>query len=299
MDEDEDEDGVGAARKLTSEGVLSALRLPRAGKIYDLEVTRQRGMPLWEGHPPFEVLTYRTPRGIRAQGDQEWLLPENNEWNAGVISDFVLGTTHSGTHIDALAHITIGEDSHWYGGFNEERHLGDWGPLRADASALPPLVLRSVVIDVAGATGADRLAKGYGVSGADLECAAREQGVEVRQGNAVLVRTGQMSVWPDKELLNETIGSGLNVDGAHWLVETCGALLVGNDTESFEQVPAENPKRPDPVHAYLLVEQGIFIMENLYLEDLVRDRVREFLLIVLPLKISGATGSMVRPIAIV
>ena len=39
--------------------VLDALRVPRSGRVYDLEVTRGRGMPLWEGHPSFEVLTTR------------------------------------------------------------------------------------------------------------------------------------------------------------------------------------------------------------------------------------------------
>jgi kynurenine formamidase len=296
LEEPEDSARDRSAREAS---VLGALGVPHQGRIYDLEVMRHRGMPLWDGHPPFEVLTYRTPRGIRAQKDQEWLLPENNEWNLGVISDFVLGTTHSGTHIDALAHVTAGPDSHWHGGFSEAEHLGDWGPLTHDGSAIAPLVLRGVVIDVGGLTGADRLPKGYGVSGRDLERAAADQNVSFSPGNAVLVRTGQMRVWPDKEQLNETLGSGVDLDGAKWLIETAGASLVGNDTESFEQVPASNPRQPNPVHRYLLVENGTHMLENLYLEELVRDGVREFLLIVLPLKIRGTTASMVRPIAIV
>jgi kynurenine formamidase len=52
------------------------------------------------------------------------------------------------------------------------------------------------------------------------------------------------------------------------------------------------------VHEELLVKRGIHIIENLYLEDLVRDQVREFVFVCLPLKLQGATGSWVRPIAI-
>jgi len=278
--------------------VLDALSVPRRGRIYDLEVERFRGMPLWDGHPSFEVLSYRTPRGIRVQGDQEWLLRENNTWNLGVISDFVLGTTHSGTHVDALSHITVGEDNHWHGGFTEAEHLGDWGPTREDASAIPPFVLRGVVVDVAAAVGVDRLPNGYGISAEDLRRASEDQGVKIERGDAVLIRTGQASVWPDSDALRQTVGSGLALDGARWLVEEMGARLLGNDTESFEQVPAPDPTHPNPVHKYLLVEQGIHIVENLYLEELARDLVREFLFVMLPLKIRGATASMVRPIAI-
>lgn len=292
------DDEIGAARDISESSILAALRVPRLGRLYDLEVVRARGMPLWEGHPTFEVMTYRTPSGIQAQGDQEWLRPENNKPNIGVISDLIMGTTHTGTHIDALAHITVGEDNHWYNGFNERQHLGDWGPLRADASVMPPLILRGVLIDVARSKGTTRLPKGYGISQSDLEQAVTEQRVELRPGDAALIRTGQMSVWPDKELLNETIGSGLNQGAARWLVEDNGILLVGDDTESFEQVPAEDPSSPDPVHSYLLVDRGVFIMENLFLEQLARDRVHEFLLIVLPLKVKGATGSMCRPVAV-
>jgi hypothetical protein len=63
--------------------LLDALRIPRRGVVYDLEVTRFPGMPIWAGHPPFQVLTYRSPRGIRTGGDQEWLNPDVNTATSG------------------------------------------------------------------------------------------------------------------------------------------------------------------------------------------------------------------------
>jgi kynurenine formamidase len=53
------------------------------------------------------------------------------------------------------------------------------------------------------------------------------------------------------------------------------------------------------VHTLLLIEKGIYIMESLYLEELARDGVYEFLFVALPIKIRGATGSMIDPIAVV
>jgi len=170
--------------------VLTALQLAKTGRIYDLEVERFRGMPLHPAHPQIEILTYRSPRGIQNQGDQAWLQGEANSENMAFISDLVIGTVHSGTHIDALAHVTVGEDNHFYGGKSADEHLGDWGPLICDATALPPIVTRGVLLDVAGHQGVDVLAKGQGISAEDLQAVAAAQGVEIRSKDTVLVRTG-------------------------------------------------------------------------------------------------------------
>ena len=77
-----------------------------------------------------------------------------------------------------------------------------------------------------------------------------------------------------------------------------GVVLVGGDNESLERNPSPDPENPHPVHIELLVQRGIHIMELVHVEDLARDGVHEFLFICLPLRIKGATGSMVRPIAI-
>jgi kynurenine formamidase len=59
------------------------------------------------------------------------------------------------------------------------------------------------------------------------------------------------------------------------------------------------PSNPQLVHTLLLIEKGIYIMESLYLEELARDGVSEFLFVALPVKIRGATGSMMDPIAVI
>jgi kynurenine formamidase len=76
-------------------------------------------------------------------------------------------------------------------------------------------------------------------------------------------------------------------------------VLVGGDTESVEINPSVDPENPHPVHIELLIERGIHILELVHVEDLSRDEAYEFLFICLPLRVQGATGSMVRPIAIV
>jgi kynurenine formamidase len=52
-----------------------------------------------------------------------------------------------------------------------------------------------------------------------------------------------------------------------------------------------------PVHAHLLVQSGIHIIEVMNLEELARDGIHEFLFVAAPMNIRGATGAPLRPLA--
>ena len=99
--------------------------MPKTGRAYDLSSGWWPGMPLAAGHPPFHVMTYRTPAGERNQKDLRFL--DQNRVNFGFVSEFMMGTTHTGTHIDALAHITCGPHAAWHGGYSSSDYLGDFG----------------------------------------------------------------------------------------------------------------------------------------------------------------------------
>ncbi|MQM36420.1 Kynurenine formamidase [wastewater metagenome] len=278
--------------------LLGDLRAPSLGRVFDLDPGRFPGMPMWAGHPPFQVVTYRTPKGLRIRQDQDWLAPEVNRENIGIVSEMLVATCHSGAHIDALAHITCGADDHWHGDSSAADALGDFGPTDHDASTLPPIVTRAVLADVAGHLGVHRLGRSHPVSLDEFEGAMARQGTAPpAQGDVVLVRTGQMSVWPDQQRMAETQGSGITRPIADMAADL-GVTAVGVDTESCEVVPSIEPGNPHPVHQRLLIEAGIYIMENIYLEELAAAGVYEFLFIALPPRIEGATGSMLRPIAI-
>ena len=87
---------------------------------------------------------------------------------------------------------------------------------------------------------------------------------------------------------------GLDGDGARWLLAR-GVRLTGNDTAYFEVYP----RGQDNVHALLIADHGVQIIENLNLERLAADRVHQFLFVALPLPLVGATGSPIRPVAVV
>jgi kynurenine formamidase len=283
------------ARERTAEDVRGALALVKRGRVYDLDCGRFPGMPMFSAHPPFQVLTYRSPRGIENQGDQGWLEP--NQVNFHWHSEMVMGTVHSGTHIDAFSHITCGEDDAWFGGGSSDRDLGDFGPLRGDATEIPSLIARGVLIDVAGFRGVDALPAHEAIGPDELRKVLVHHGLELRSGDVAIVRTGYLGGWPDADFITAHEQAGIDRDAALWLADQ-GVVAVGGDTESLEVLPSTVPGNPHPVHIVLLRERGIFIIEMIDCEQLARDGVHEFCFVCLPLSIRGATGSMVRPVAI-
>jgi kynurenine formamidase len=277
--------------------VRALLGLARTGRMYRLARDRFPKMPLFGGHPTFEVVSYRTPQGIRAAGDQPWGPP--NDACLGYMSELVMGTTHTGAHIDAHAHMTVGDDDRWHGG-SARTDLGDFGPLKGDATEIPPIWRRGVLYDVPGHRGVESLGAGEPVTADELLAIEAAAGVAAGAGDVALVRSGYLAHWPEPAALAAHRGAGPDISAARLLADR-GVLATGSDTETYEVQPAPDrghPANPQPVHTLLLIERGIYILESLDLEELARAGVREFLFVALPLAIRGATGSMVDPVAV-
>jgi kynurenine formamidase len=175
---------------------------------------------------------------------------------------------------------------------------GTAAALRDDAAELAPVICKGILLDVCGAQGVEQLPAGYGIGARELEEVARRQGVDVAPGCVILVRTGAMRAWPDMDAVGVSDGAGISLDGARWLAER-RPFALGNDTGAFEVQPSGIEGRPQPVHVFLLADHGIPLLEWVYLEELAAGAHYEFLFICLPLKIRGATASMVRPVAVV
>jgi len=120
----------------------------------------------------------------------------------------------------------------------------------------------------------------------------------IGEGDIVLVRTGNGAIWHDATAYLRA--GGMSADASSWLA-SLRVQAVGADNMAWDEVGVVDPDLNVslPGHLILLVRHGIYIIENLNLEELARDRCYEFTFICLPLKIQGATGSPVRPIAVV
>jgi kynurenine formamidase len=197
-----------------------------------------------------------------------------------------------------LAHVS--HDGRLFGGYSAEaaQRGGFFNVLGVET--IEPLLCRGILLDVAAARRQQQLAPGYGVTREDLiETAALEK-VDVQSRDVVLVRTGWASLWADPAAyLGQVSGvPGLTVEGAAWLAER-GVRATGSDTTAYERIPPGVGHHLLPVHGLLLVEHGIHIIEHLNLEELSHVGVWEFLFVLVPLKLVGATGSPVRPLALV
>ena len=254
-------------------------------RIYDLAQAMEQGMPQSPNHPPFRMaLARRHGDAYRPDGGSS-------------ANEMIVTGGHVGTHLDALCHVSHGGRLHGDLDAYEAQRGGRFSSLGIDTVA--PIVGRGILLDVATHLGVDVLPGGYPVTGDDLQMTVKAEGVEIRPGDSVLVRTGWSRYWGDPAAF---VGLDSGVPGpdesaAHWLAGF-GIRLAGSDTIAYEVIPPGVGHRDLPVHRVFLVERGVHICEVMQLEDLAADRCYEFSLVVAPLKIKGATGSPVRPVAL-
>ena len=252
-----------------------------SARVFDLEQLRYAGAPSHPAHAPgFNYFLHRHHS------------PGATEARTGA-SGIVVMPEHSGTHIDALAHQA--ENLVLHGGVHVDSGVQTSAGFRVlGVETMAPLVGRGILLDVAGA---NRLQPEHAITPDELERAAAAAGVQVSAGDVVLVRTGFGALWnePDQYLR----AAGVSAAGSRWLAER-KVNAVGADNIAWDVIGPTDPELGVtlPGHVLLLVRAGIPIIENLNLEELATAKVYEFGFICLPLKMRGATGSPVRPIAI-
>src|SRR4029077_17049188 len=110
---------------------------------------------------------------------------------------------------------------------------GNFGIRKCDATSIPPIVTRGVLIDVAAHRGVDALPPHFAITAEELKGALEKQGTKLQVGDTVLIRTGAMRHWgvngSDHDKLREYDSAGIGLEAARWLVEQNGAILIGND----------------------------------------------------------------------
>jgi len=287
------DDEIGMLNLMTPKSCREVLRQADAGKIVDLALDYFVGMPSWAagGDPPFQMWMTHTPGGTVVD-DVMGVGRSQNElitYSGDAFSMY----THCGTHLDTLNHF--GYHGEVFNHFHHHDHLGSRGWTKNGADKHPPVVARGIMLDIPALLGVDMLPSSYGITGAELNDALRRQRLELRPGDVVLVRTGRIKSWPDPTAYMVD-SPGLNLDGAKFLAEA-GAMMIGTDTVSFEQMPTEDEDNWQVVHTYLLAECGVPIMEVVDCEALAEEGIDEFAFVGACIKLRGATGSPIRPLA--
>ena len=199
-----------------------------------------------------------------------------------------------GTQFDAYAHQMWGDT--FYNCFKLADIGTRSGYKKLGVETVGGLMARGVLIDVAGLKGVDTLADSTIITPEDLQAALARQNVRLEPGDAILIRTGWSGLMGRE---NERYGrrnAGLGVAAGQWLV-TQDPMLVGSDNCCIEVRPSE-PPHSLPIHSMMLIQHGIYLIENLLLDKMAAAKAYEFAFIVQPLKIKGGTGSAVAPMAI-
>jgi kynurenine formamidase len=265
------------------ERIAALARSLRAARVFDLEHPRQFGDPVYPSHRPGTVFTLHRHHE-----------PGHEERRTSA-AGFIFTAEHAGTHIDAFAHQAY--DLRLFGGLAVSPAVQTpVGFTRLGIDSVSPIIARGVLLDLAAQHGG-RLPDRLLVEAADLERARAAQATEIEPGDVVLVRTGNDTAWADPD--RYLAGPGLSARASEWLADR-GATAVGADNAAWD-LPGHVDERLEvslPGHVVLLVQRGVYIIENLNLVALSAARCFEFVFICLPLKIRGGTGSPVRPVAL-
>jgi kynurenine formamidase len=267
---------------MSPQSVLRATRLIRTGTVFELGHVLSPAMPFF-GTRRFELTTKRTvlnPGANRRGSNEELIYAEMGQ---------------IGTQFDMFSHQTIGDSL--YNCFKLDEISTRNGFTKLGVENVGLLMTRGVLIDVAAARGTGMLAENHEITPADLEAALKRQQLTLEPGDAVLIHTGWGRHWGKDNPRYAKSSPGIGVAAAEWLARQ-SPMLVGADNASIEISPNPDPKLSLPVHQIMLVVNGIHLLENLKLEELAAKNVHEFAFILQPLKMQGATGSTVSPVAI-
>ncbi|WGX96871.1 cyclase family protein [Nocardioides sp. L-11A] len=256
-------------------------------EVFDLGRQYSVGMPQSPNHPAYwHALPRRHGDMVRSDG-------------GSAANDMISMGTHVGTHIDALAHVS--HEGRLYGDLRVDDALMGGRYAELGAHTIAPMVCRGVLLDVPAALGIPQGCEaGYEITRADLEATVEKQGTRPAEGDVVLIRSGWGRLFAEGApyVGGESGVPGVGEDGARWIAEH-DVRAAGADTIAFERLAPGAGHAVLPAHRVLLVENGVYIVEAMDLEALAAAGHHEFLFVLSPLALYGATGSPVRPLAVV
>lgn len=255
-------------------------------KIFDLSVPLENGMPCSGAHPTFHMAL------MRRHGDRT----RPGAGGGTSANELIVTGGHVGTHIDAIGHVAL--DGCLHGGVQVTDAMKGGKFTQFGVETIKPMICRGVLLDIPRLKGVGCLDAAYGVTAEDLEASLGD--TKIDPGDVVLVRTGWLQMYHDeRKFLGEDDGvPGVTESGANWLAAK-GVVAAGTDTTAFDQIVPGPKALARPAHGVLLWTNAIHIIELLDLEELAAAQIKEFLFVLAPLKLMGATGSPVRPLAVI
>lgn len=290
-------DQLGTLNHITAEGIVAATRLVQKGKVFALGIPLDRNGPqngLFGGR--WNPIHTMLATGTDAVAGRQDKTP-----NIRYADDAINMPVQGATHWDALGHV-----------FYQDKMYNGYDPRLVDSNGLATLGIeharnkmigRGVLLDVARFKGVEYLEDGYGISNNELDACAKAQNVQIRRGDFVIIRTGQM-----ERCLKQGWGGyaggdapGVKFENCYWCHDKQIAAIC-SDTWGVEVRPNETTEANQPWHWVVIPAMGLTMGEIFYVKELAddcaEDKVYEFFFSAPPLVITGGTGSPINPQAI-
>jgi len=282
------DDQLGSANLISTERTLEAAKLIKQGKSMPLGIVIGPDTPAF---PP-RSLSLQVVQPNQHGGQKLSSFGYEGNYNDDLLQTWI----GIGSQLDGLGHL--GEDGMYYNCLDEKEISAISGLTKLGTHAVPPLIGRAVIIDMAKHMGKDVLAAGEHFGEAEITAAMEAQQITVNEGDIVLFHTG----WTDGMMESDPTawGStepGLNNEGAVFMA-SMNPMAVGADTWGLEAIP---PKEGDKVfygHVTLLKDNGIYILETMNTGPLVAEGVQEFMFVLGQPLIKGTVQAMINPVAL-
>jgi kynurenine formamidase len=282
------DDTIGSANLVTPERTLAATKLIKQGKSLPLGITIGTDTPAF---PPrslnLQVVQPNQQGGIKLSG-----FGYEGNYNDDILQTWI----GIGSQLDGLGHL--GENGQYYNCLDEKEISVITGLTKLGTHAVPPLVGRGVVLDMAAHAGVDVMAAGQSFGSTEIKEAAEAQGVTLGEGDIILFHTG----WTEGMFESDPAAwgaaePGLTNEGAVYLA-SLNPMAVGADTWGLDAIPPAEGDKVFYGHVTLLKDNGIYILETMNVGPLVREGVNEFMFVLGQARIQGTVQAMINPVAL-
>ena len=292
------DDQIGTLNHVTPEHVGAAARLIRNGKVFPMGIPLDRNGPqtgLFGGRwNPIHTMLATGTDAVAGRFDKTNKLR--------FADDAINMPVQAATHWDSLGHIFL--DDKCYNGYDAKLVDGGGCNTLGIEHTKAKMVGRGVLLDVARYKGLESLEDGYGISNDELDATAKAQSVDIRRGDFVIIRTGQLERCLKAGKWGGYAGGnapGVRFENCYWCQQHEIAAIC-SDTWGVEVRPNETTEVQQPWHWVVIPVMGLTMGEMFYVkelsEDCAADRVYEFFFSGPPLVITGGTGSPINPLAI-
>lgn len=281
------DDQIGNSNYITPAKTLEAAKLITKGKSYRLGIEVNSKTPAYP--PRFFSVTVLQPNQTQGSTFGPTKLTYND--------DIIQGWNGVGPQLDGFGHI--GVDGVYFNCNKSPDFAKVDGLKKLGMETVPAIATRGIVLDMVALHGKDGIVpEGTAFNQAEIEAAMKRQGIKsIDKGDVVIFHTNWNSLIGKDDKRYASVEPGLGVGGAKYLAEK-GVAAVGADTWGVEVLPFEKDTGLFEVHQILLPINGIYILENLYTAELVKDGVSEFFFTLGPARMTGAVQAIINPIGV-